>query len=101
MTRFKRSEVLWIVRGMRLGKCLLYCTRTLGRHFNAIVRPDEADVADGPNERPPVRRMPPLDTRRKQMEGLAACEERRPRKQIPSTGIPRADASTDSTPLGH
>ena len=97
MTNIKQSELLWILRGMRLGRLLNSCARTVSRHLEAFRRQIELKAASAPERRAPRRPMPPVDSQVGIRESAprpavdsASGNETRPRKRIPPRLSPHA-----------
>lgn len=104
MIRFKRSEVLWIVRGIRLAKFVRCCARSVGHYLRRHHPQPDGRVADEPPGAEAglsARRVPPIGApvvsakaRREARQSPAACGGRRTRKRIPAENPPRARAHT-------
>lgn len=111
MVRFKRNEVLWIVRGIRLGKFVRCCARSVGHYLRRHRLQPEGRVTDetpGAEAGLSARRVPPIGAsvadakaRRKARPSPAGCGGRRTKKQVPAEKLPRARAHTHPTGPGH
>ncbi len=109
MVRFHQREVLWIVRGMRLGKFLRRCVGTVRRYFTLDhwqVETEVADEATGSDVRMTTRRLATADpsffdekTPAKQKPSSAGCGRRRVPESIPAPQLPRARARTNPSRL--
>lgn len=62
MSRIKQSEILWIVRGIRLGRMLKRCAGAARRQLERFHRQVGMDTADESLLRTSGRRMPSADT---------------------------------------
>lgn len=111
MIRLKRSEVLWIVRGIRLAKFVRCCARSVGHYLRRHRLQPVGRIADetpGAEAGLSARRVPPTGApvvdskaRRKVGPSPAGCGGRRAQKKIPAEKLPRARAHTHPTGPGH
>lgn len=106
MIRLKRSEALWIVRGIRLGKFLRCCARAVRRLLHSAPREAEAETIETIEPRLPAARARTADTRpanrdlpRRQTESTPACAERHPRSDLAAARMSKgAGAAAPSRP---
>ena len=111
MIKLKRSEALWIVRGIRLGKFVRCCARTARQFLHGAERPIDSAMADkaarseqapekpsaAPVEVMKVIQSAPSKSRRPQ----AACKGKRGRKPVPADQLPPARTHAGGSRLDH
>ena len=111
MIKLARSEALWIIRGLRLGKFLRCCVRTARQLRHRHERPietapsDKAVRAEKARTKPSV---PPVEIMKvmpsasaKSGPPRAACKGKRGRKRLPADRLPRARVHAGTSPLDH
>ncbi len=100
MIKLKRSEALWIVRGIRLGKLLRCCVRSAHQLLRRRERPIATATAgqDFRAEQPPAKPCVPAVEVMKVIQSApaksrppqSACKGKRGRKRVPADRLPRA-----------
>ena len=100
MNRFKQKDVLWIVRGIRLGRFLRCCGQMVRRAFDSI-------HPHSPVE--PVATSPPTaggaaarrKARRRRVVERAPCKGRKPPALDPATLIPSVERQSAQSSMDH
>ncbi|MDX1528598.1 MAG: hypothetical protein R3337_08215 [Gammaproteobacteria bacterium] len=104
MIRLKRSEALWIIRGIRLGKFLRCCVRTARQWLNRYERPIEtatAGEAVRAGQAPGFEVMKVIQsTPAKSRPPQSAGKGKRGRKSRPADPLPRARAHAGASRFG-
>lgn len=111
MIKLTRSEALWIVRGIRLGKFLRCCARAAYGLFHRGEQPLEAatDAKATRSEQAPAKpSVPAVEAMKviqsgpaKSRQSQAACKGKRGRKRVPADRLARARAHASPPRLDH
>ncbi len=111
MIKLTRSEALWIIRGIRLGKFLRCCARTARQLLHRHNRPIETAPGDKPvraEQAPAKPSVPAVEVMKviqsapaKSRPPQAACKGKRGRKRLPADRLPRARVHAGTSRLDH
>lgn len=107
MIKLKRSEALWIVRGIRLGKLVRGAHQLLRRRERptATATAGEDARAGQPPAEPCVPSVEVIKVIQsapaKSRPPQSACKEKRGRKRVPADRLPRARSQPGASRIDH